>query len=151
MRQVRFSTRSVYGLRAMFVLAQHYGRGALSVSTIAEREAISLAYLEQLFHRLRKQGLVDSIRGPKGGYLLAKDPQVIRIGEIVRALDGDLLRMGERRRPSKDGHRSQQVVTRVVWERLHHKLTELLDETRLSDLTASSQDARIEHKYTFHI
>jgi len=69
---MKLSTRSTYGMRALVELGLTVGRGPLSAAQIAERQGLSVAYLEQLLHRLKKQGLVISIRGPKGGYLLAQ-------------------------------------------------------------------------------
>ena len=86
---MRLSTRSTYGMRALVELALASGRGPVSASLISKRQALSVAYLEQLLHRLKKHGLVRSIRGPRGGYLLAKHPQQITMADIVRVLDGE--------------------------------------------------------------
>ena len=85
---MKLSTRSTYGMRALVELGLARGRGPLSAAQIARRQGLSVAYLEQLLHRLKKQGMVTSVRGPKGGYLLAREPEQVSVGEIVRTLDG---------------------------------------------------------------
>jgi len=78
----RLSTKGRYGVRAMFDLALHYDEGLVSLKSIAERQEISEHYLEQLIAALKKAGLVKSIRGAQGGYMLSRDPSKITIGEI---------------------------------------------------------------------
>ena len=85
---MKLSTRSTYGMRALVELALASGRGPISATRIAKRQDLSVAYLEQLLHRLKKQGLISSIRGPRGGYVLAKGPHHITMAEVVRILDG---------------------------------------------------------------
>lgn len=85
---MKLSTRSTYGMRALIELALASGRGPVSAALVAKRQDLSVAYLEQLLHRLKKQGLVTSLRGPKGGYVLAKDPARITMAEVVGVLDG---------------------------------------------------------------
>ncbi|MDY3118619.1 MAG: Rrf2 family transcriptional regulator [Peptoniphilus sp.] len=87
---MKLSTRGRYGLMAMYHLAENYGKGPLSVNYIAEAEGLSVAYLEQLFSRLKKCKLVESIRGAQGGYVLASPPEDIAIGEVISALEGEM-------------------------------------------------------------
>ncbi len=98
---MKLSTRATYGMRALVELALSPRPGPVSAHLIARRQALSAAYLEQILHRLKKHGLVRSIRGPRGGYLLAADPQRMTMAEVVRILDdhnGDVPR-GARGRP----------------------------------------------------
>lgn len=83
---MKISTKGRYGLRLMIALLRHYGKGPVSVKHISEKEKISVDYIEQLFIKLKKCGLVRSIRGPNGGFLLAKAPSDISIGEILRCV-----------------------------------------------------------------
>ncbi len=83
---MKFSTRILYGLRAVLVLASRFGEGSLSVSQIAKKEGISVAYLEQILNALKKKGFVKSVRGPQGGYVLAKKPSEIPLMELLVAL-----------------------------------------------------------------
>ncbi len=85
---MKLSTRSTYGMRALVELALAAGQGPLSAALIAKRQDLSVAYLEQLLHRLKRQGVVKSVRGPRGGYLLAKDPHQITMADVVRVLEG---------------------------------------------------------------
>ena len=84
---MRLSTKGRYAVMAMVDLAQHSGGDPVSLAEIAERQEISLSYLEQLFAMLRKNGLVKSVRGPGGGYLLAQDRGETRIADIILAVD----------------------------------------------------------------
>jgi len=85
---VHFSTRGEYGVRLMVELARHYGDGPVSLAEMADHEELPRAYLEQLVVSLREEGLVQSTRGAHGGYQLAKAPAEIRMGTILRALEG---------------------------------------------------------------
>ena len=88
---MKFSTRTTYGLRAMVKLAENWERGAVPLSLIARQEKISLKYLERIFARLRRAGLVKAERGVSGGYRLSRHPVKINIYDIVEALEGRLI------------------------------------------------------------
>ena len=85
-----FSTKARYGLRAMVELATHYGKGALQLREVARRQGVSEKYLEHLFRFLRMAGLVRSVRGASGGYVLARSPGDITVLEVIEALEGVL-------------------------------------------------------------
>jgi Rrf2 family protein len=87
---MKFSSKALYGVQAMFDLAFHAEGGAAQVKDICERQAIPPRFLEQVFQDLRRAGLVTSKRGPRGGYHLAARPEEIRLGDILRALEGSL-------------------------------------------------------------
>ena len=89
-QNMKLSTKGRYGLRAVVDLALHQEEEAVSLSSIAERQHISMSYLEQLIARLKKAGIVGSVRGAQGGYMLAKPAGEISVGEILRALEGSL-------------------------------------------------------------
>jgi len=86
---MKFSTKTTYGLRAMILLAQEK-EGSISLSLIAEREGISLKYLERIFAQLKKEELISSEKGSTGGYLLAREASDITIYDIVKALEGEI-------------------------------------------------------------
>lgn len=86
---MKLSTRSRYGLRAICYMAENEDRGYIPVSEISEQLSLSENYLEQLIRILRKEKIVKSIRGPKGGYKLIKNPSEITVGEVLRVLEGD--------------------------------------------------------------
>lgn len=83
---MKISTKGRYGIRLMIALLKHYGEGPVSVKHISEKERISIDYIEQLFIRLKKCGFVKSVRGPGGGFLLAKAPYNISIGDILKCV-----------------------------------------------------------------
>jgi Rrf2 family protein len=151
------STKSTYGIRAMFELALHYGHRPVSVGHISERENISVPYLEQLLSRLRKKELVKSVRGPKGGYILAKKPARITVGDIVRALDGDITpaHCVANKSSNRDCKMIDRCVTKTVWKRLKDAIDNLLDSVTLKDLCSDAEkmgiNKAVEHKYVFHI
>jgi Rrf2 family cysteine metabolism transcriptional repressor len=130
------STKSTYGIRAMFELALHYNQGPISVTYIAEREDISVPYLEQLLNQLRRRGLVKSIRGAKGGYVLAKRPAEITVGNVVSVLDGEIMPVhcAINKTESKNCSMFDKCVTKTVWKKLKDTAEDLLDGVTLNDL-----------------
>lgn len=154
---MRLSTKSTYGLRACFELALHYGEGPVSVMLISEKEGISMQYLEQLLNKLKKNGIVESIRGPKGGYILTKHPKDTRIGDIVRILENGLMSVSCEV-DEKECDKMDKCVTKVVWKRLEEKIAETLDSTTLEDLLKEARsmgliekEKKIAHRFTFNI
>lgn len=87
---MKFSTRAIYGMRAMLALAQEFGKGSLFLKDIAERQNLPSTYLEQLMVPLRKAGLVQAVRGARGGYTLTRNPLEIPVLAILEALEGPL-------------------------------------------------------------
>jgi len=87
---MKLSTKGRYGLKAMFELALHFGEGPIPLKDIAEKQNISEHYLEQLIATLRKDGLVNSVRGAQGGYLLSSEPKKITVGDVIRSLEGNI-------------------------------------------------------------
>lgn len=132
---MKFSTKARYGLRAMIELALRDQEDPVSVKSIAECQDISEAYLEQLMAILSRRGLVRSIRGAQGGYLLARDPSTIRVGDVIRALDGPLVPVEcvSRENPV-NCKRYDHCPTRPVWERVRDVLEKSLDSLTLQDL-----------------
>ncbi len=148
---MKLSTRSTYGMRALVELGLSVGHGPVSASLIAKQQDLSVAYLEQLLHRLKLQGIVSSVRGPKGGYRLVKEPEQISIGEIVRVLDGDAPAPNGK---GKNGHRHAQRIAHAVYRCVHERLTNSLEEVTLEDLCEDARthaQAPLEHRYVFHI
>lgn len=158
---MKLSTRSDYGMRALVELGLANGHNPVSAAIIAKRQDLSIAYLEQLLHRLKKRGLVLSVRGPRGGYILAKDPQQITMAEVVGVLDGvngHSSSNGKSTHGAKtDRHVSQrhaQAIAEAVRHCVHERLTQSLSEVTLQDLcNASGVEAGepLDHRYVFHI
>src|SRR3990167_5310089 len=84
---MKFSTRTLYGLKAILVLASRHGEGSMVVSQIAKKEGISVPYLEQILNALKKKGFVKSVRGPQGGYVLSRKPSEISLRLLFYALE----------------------------------------------------------------
>lgn len=132
---MKLSTKGRYGLKAMLELAMNSAGEKVSLKSIAEKQGISENYLEQLFATLRKAGLVKSIRGAQGGYFLAKPPAMITVGEILRTLEGSLAPVDcvEENLP-KQCRRSDECVTRIIWEKIRDKINEVVDSITLENL-----------------
>jgi Rrf2 family protein len=121
---------------AMLELALNFGRGPVPGLTIARRQGISLLYLEQLFNKLKKKGLVITVRGPHGGYMLAKEPKDLKVGEILETLDGTLAPVFcvEDKSTEAKCKRAESCVPRVVWKEVGDNVRRVLDSTSLADL-----------------
>src|SRR2546430_8411036 len=141
-----FSTKAEYGLRGMVELAKHAGEEPVPLAEIAAKDGLPLAYLEHLVARLRKAGLVDSRRGSRGGYLLARSPVEITMAEIVEALEGSIAPIEciteapdgsiVCTRESDPGH---VCPTKLLWTRVRFAIVRTLQETTLADLLAGAE------------
>jgi Rrf2 family cysteine metabolism transcriptional repressor len=120
---MKLSTKGRYGVILMVDLGMYYGEGPVSLKSVAERQDLSEHYLEQLIAPLRNAGLVRSIRGAYGGYVLAKSPQEITVGDIIRVLEGPITIVDDPEEELKD-----------LWERVRHAINEVLDSVTLQDL-----------------
>ncbi|HKQ30335.1 MAG TPA: Fe-S cluster assembly transcription factor [Burkholderiales bacterium] len=131
---MKLTTKGRYAVTAMLDLALHYDRGAVTLADIARRQGISLSYLEQLFAKLRRGGLVDSVRGPGGGYNLAMAPSKITVAEIVVAINEniDATRCGGEKNCDGD----QPCMTHQLWEELSGRIYEFLNSITLADLVS---------------
>mgnify|MGYP003755639693 CR=1 FL=1 len=136
---MRLSTRGRYGLKAMFQLALHYGQGPISIKQIALEQELSENYLEQLFSTLRKEGFLHSVRGAQGGYMLSKEPSQITVGQILRALEGNIAPhdcvVDEEFECSKE----DRCVTKHVWMRIKNSIDEVIDSITLQDMLEDSK------------
>ena len=131
---MKLSTKGRYGLRAMIDLALHFDHEAVSISS----QSLSESYLEQLMSKLKKAGLVKSVRGAQGGYLPAKPADKISVGDILRALEGDLRPVDC---PGILGECSGEdsCVTKYVWKRISDSINETVDNIFLSALVEQSK------------
>ena len=132
---MKVSAKEQYGLRAMTELSKKYGAGPIPLSEVAQVQDISLDYLEQVVPALRDAGLLNSKRGAKGGYELARSPEQITIGQILRALDGDILPVQCVGDECKETCvRTNECGARTVWQTIHDQLLDTLDGMVLADL-----------------
>ena len=132
---MRISTRGRYGLRAIVELAKSYGSYPVSVKALSRTQEIPLAYLEQIFNKLRKAKLVRSVRGSSGGFLLAKKPKDIKIIDILTALEGSVSPVScvDKPQESSCGH-FKDCAARLLWIKLDKNIREVLEGTTLKDL-----------------
>lgn len=135
---MKLSTKGRYGLRAMIDLAIYSEKEPVSIQSIADRQNISERYLEQLMAKLKKAGLVVSIRGANGGYQMAKSALEISVGDVLRALEGDLRAVtcsaGE-----GGCEKADLCVSRYVWQRINESITNTVDTMYLDQLVAESR------------
>jgi Rrf2 family protein len=141
-----FSTKAEYGVRVMVDLARRGSDDPVPLAEIAEHEGLPLAYLEHLVARLRRAGLVDSRRGAHGGYLLAREPELITMAEVVEALEGAIAPI-ECISSTPDGttHCIRELdpervcTTKLLWTRVRGSIVETLEQTTLAELIPQAQ------------
>ena len=149
---MKLTTKGRYGLRAVIDLAMYAKNEPVSLSDVAERQNISISYLEQLIAKLKKAGIVQSTRGAQGGYSLAKNPKEVSVGEILRALEGSLSPVdcsavdGE---GETECSASNFCVTKYVWKRINDSINDTVNNIFLSELleeseTVKSDESRVE-------
>lgn len=117
----------------MQYLAQHYDKGPIRIGEIAGRQEISVKYLEQLIIPLKRGNLIKSVRGPKGGHILARPPDQISVGQIVRALEGGIQLVGCIENPG-ECERSGSCLTRGIWEDASKAMYDKLNSITLSKI-----------------
>jgi len=141
-----FSTKAEYGVRVMVELARRTSDAPVPLAEIAEHDGLPLAYLEHLVARLRKAGLVDSRRGSRGGYLLARPATDITMAEVVEALEGTIAPIECISQHadgsivcSREANPDQPCPTKFLWTRVHTSIVQTLQETTLGDLLTGSE------------
>ena len=138
---MKLSTRTRYGIRAILQLARNFGKGPVQIKTIAKQEDISGKYLEQLMAILKSAGFVRTIRGAKGGYLLAKAPNQIRLSDVFNSLEGPVTTVECIQ--SKDYcARVDDCIARQVWTQVQQAITNVLQSITLQDLVDRAKDTR---------
>ena len=130
---MKLSTRTRYGLRAIIELAENHGKGPLQIKTIAKQQDISAKYLEQLMAVLKSAGLVRSIRGSKGGYVLAKDPNQIKLNDVFNCLEGPVTTV-ECVENQNYCARVADCSARQVWVQVQNAIKDVLQSITLQDL-----------------
>lgn len=139
---MKISTKGRYGLTIMMELARNRGERPMSLKSIAEKNQLSEHYLEQLIAPLRNAGLVKSIRGAYGGYVLASMPEHITVGEMIRVLEGPISPV--------DFTEEDDPAKRDLWLRIRDSIAQVLDATTLADL-ANYKDEGSQDSYMFYI
>ena len=144
---MKLSTRGRYGIRAMFDLALNAREGTQSIKAIAEREGIPEAYLEQLFAALRRDGLVTSTRGAQGGYALAKPAEAISVGDVLRAVEGNI-DLAECLEGDYACDKAGACPSKIVWRKLRDGMKAIVDGISLRDMIEDYRRMRAQEDTT---
>lgn len=139
---MKISTKGRYGLTIVVELGRKYGEGPVPLRKIAEEQELSEAYLEQLIPPLRNSGIVKSVRGAYGGYMLAKLPTEITAGDVIRILEGPIQLV--------EGLEGTDIPQQELWHRIGDAVRAVLDTTTIQDLMDSGQTAERD-SYMFYI
>lgn len=139
---MKISTKGRYGLTIMIELAKHHGEGPIPLRQIAAEKDLSEAYLEQLVSPLRNAGLVKSVRGAYGGYMLAHKPNEISAADVIRVLEGPIQPV--------EGIENEEAPQRELWMRIRDAVKNVLDTTTIEDL-AKYTGKDVEDGYMFYI
>jgi Rrf2 family transcriptional regulator, iron-sulfur cluster assembly transcription factor len=135
---MRLTTKGRFAVTAMLDLALNDSKGPVTLAGISKRQRISLSYLEQLFGKLRRRNLVDSVRGPGGGYTLAQPLAQVSVADIIRAVDEplDATQCGGRENCQED----KRCMTHELWSTLNDKMFEYLNSVKLAELVAKQRE-----------
>ena len=135
---MRLTTKGRFAVTAMIDLALHHGSGPVTLAEISGRQRISLSYLEQLFGKLRRHSLVESVRGPGGGYVLAKDMGKVTVTDIILAVDEpiDATQCGGK----ENCHDDQKCLTHDLWAALNERIFDYLGGVTLRQLVDSQRE-----------
>ncbi len=136
---MRLSTKGRYGARAMLDLALNFGKDPILLRDIARRQEVSEKYLEHSISALRKAGLVRSVRGARGGYILAKSPSEIRLSKIMEVLEGSMAPVDCVDDPQVC-HRANLCVTRDIWVKMKEAIDNILKSTTLQDMVEQQKE-----------
>lgn len=155
---MKLSTKSRYGLRALFDMAYHSGTLPTQIKDISRRQNISPRYLEQIFQDLKRAGLLKSRRGPQGGYSLAKKPEEITVKAIVLAAEGEVNLVDclkETKANKQKCEMDNQCVTQKVWSEATRRLHEYFDSVTLQDLCEDGKklglEKELDHRFMYFI
>lgn len=145
---MKLTSKGRYAVTAMLDVAIHAASGPVPLADISERQGISLSYLEQLFSRLRKSGLVNSIRGPGGGYRLGRCSAQIAIADVINAVNESINAM---RCDGKGGCQDgEQCLTHSLWEDLSHRIEEFLQNISLAELVEQRNIQQVAQRQDDH-
>lgn len=155
---MRLSTKSRYGLRALFDIAYNSGMSPTQIQDISRRQEISPRYLEQIFQSLKKNGILKSKRGPQGGYYLSRSPELITVQEIIQSTEGDVMLVecaSTKRKKKESCTFSGHCVTQIVWNEASALLNDYLGNLTLKDLCDRGQSLGVkkeqDHRFVYYI
>ena len=132
---MKLTSRGRYAIMAMADLAKNYVQEPTSLNSISLRQGISLSFLEQLFLKLKKNNLVESVRGPRGGYVLSKSPEEIKLLSIIEAVD-EKIKTVKCKKESKKGCNGKSVkcITHYLWDDLENHINSFFEKNTLKDI-----------------
>jgi Rrf2 family protein len=133
---MKISTRGRYGIRLLIDLAEHPEEDHVALASVADRQGISVRYLEQVVIILRRAGFIRSVKGASGGYALARPPQDIIIGDVLRELEGDML-VVDPPLPGAAETRLQRCIRTTVFNRLNERIAGVIDRETLASLVGT--------------
>ena len=136
---MKLSTRTRYGIRAALELADHYDKGPLQLKNIAKHQDISMKYLEQIMTILKSGKLIRSIRGPRGGYILAKAPNQIKISDVFDCLEGPVATV-ECVKDKNYCARALDCMARQLWTQVNEAIRNVLQSVTLKDLVDQAKE-----------
>jgi Rrf2 family protein len=148
---MKISTKGRYGLKAMMDLAIYSYGEPLNLKSIAERQKVSEKYLEHIFSALKKAGLIKSIKGTQGGYILAKAAADTTVGNVIRALEGDLAVAEKASGEEGDADILEQCINENVYEKIDKGINQLLDSITLENLQQEYKKMNNNTDYMFYI
>jgi Rrf2 family iron-sulfur cluster assembly transcriptional regulator len=141
---MKLSTRSRYGTRLMLDMAQHYNQGPIQIGDIARRQGISVKYLEQIIIPLKRAHFIETVRGPKGGHVLARPPAEFTLAEIVALLE-ESVSLVECIEHAEICQRADTCPTRLIWKEVAQAMFDTLNSITLADLVEKARLMDMEH------
>lgn len=144
---MKLSTKITYGVRAIFDIAYHACGMPAKVKDIARRQGISPRYIEQIFIKFKKHGIIKTVRGPNGGYLLANEPSQISLGDIIRAIEGNIELVSCKSATADNTDEcniKKQCVTAPIWNELNGRISSFFDSITIQDLCERGKGLGIE-------
>lgn len=149
---MKLSTKGRYGLRCMLDLAMNSNGEHVALYNIAERQGLSVLYLEQVFSTLRKASLVKSVKGAGGGYSLADAPANITVGAILRVLEGNISIVNSlSQEDSNQQNALERCIRTTLWARIDDAISEIIDAVTLEDLAEESRQLEAKDQFMFYI
>lgn len=149
---MKLSTKGRYGLRCMLDLAMNSNGEHVALYNIAQRQGLSVLYLEQVFSTLRKAGLVKSVKGAGGGYSLADAPANITVGAILRVLEGNISIVNSLSQEDSDQQNTlERCIRTTLWARIDDAISEIIDAVTLEDLAEESRQLEAKDQFMFYI
>lgn len=148
---MKISTKGRYGLKAMMDLSIYSLGEPVNLKSIAERQNVSEKYLEHIFSALRKAGLIKSLKGTQGGYMLAHSAAEITVGKVIRALEGDLAIADRASEDEGDADILEQCINQNVYDKIDQSINRMLDGITLEDLHQEYNKMNTHTDYMFYI